>query len=162
MNNLNTWEHQNITIFLIHTQIHIFNVSAILSYYSFNISYHFNYCSANPGFGASPGVWREIRPICSRRPQFQNWFSFTLFPLTGRMCHFRFRVLANHLASIFFPPVAECKDLLVSILTWIRYLRNWPRFLFQWSVLGLLIQTRRDCSNSLFLFSQWKTTWQYP
>ena len=29
---------------------------------SFNISYHFNYCSANPGFGASPGVWREIPP----------------------------------------------------------------------------------------------------
>ena len=24
---------------------------------SFNISYHFNYCSANPGFVSSPGVW---------------------------------------------------------------------------------------------------------
>ena len=33
----------------------------------FNISYHFNYCPANPGSGASPGVWHEIRPICSRR-----------------------------------------------------------------------------------------------
>ena len=31
----------------------------------------------------------------------KNWFSFSLFPLTGR-CHFRFRVLANHLA--FFLP----------------------------------------------------------
>ena len=27
---------------------------------SFNISYHFNYCPANPGSGASPGVWHEI------------------------------------------------------------------------------------------------------
>ena len=34
---------------------------------SFNISYHFNYCPANPGYGASPRVWHEIRPICSRR-----------------------------------------------------------------------------------------------
>ena len=34
---------------------------------SFNIYYHFNYCPANPGFGASPGVWHEIHPICLRR-----------------------------------------------------------------------------------------------
>ena len=49
---------------------------------SFNISYHFNYCPANPGFGASVGVWCEIRPICSRRPLFQHWFSLPLFLLT--------------------------------------------------------------------------------
>ena len=73
---------------------------------SFNISYWLNYCSANLGFGASPGVWHEIRPICSRRPLFQNSFSFTLFPLTGRRCHFRLRILANHFASIFFLPLS--------------------------------------------------------
>ena len=32
-------------------------------------------------------------------------FSYYLFPLTGRSPHFRPRALANHLASLFFPPV---------------------------------------------------------
>ena len=136
-------------------------------------------CSRRPLFqnSSSPRVWHEIR---SPRPLSQNSFSFSLFPLTGRRCHFRFKVLANHLASLFFlplvrrfvmaticartlfftHPVTEYKRLLVSILTWICYLRNWPRFLFQRSVLGLLIQIRRNSSNPLFLFSQWVTTWQ--
>ena len=34
---------------------------------SFNISYYFNYCPANPGSGASPGVCHEFHHICSRR-----------------------------------------------------------------------------------------------
>ena len=33
-------------------------------------------------------------------------FSLYLFSLTGRRCHFRFRVPANHLASTFFLPVS--------------------------------------------------------
>ena len=74
---------------------------------SFNISYHFNYCSANPRFDASPVVWREIHPICSRRPLFQNWFSYSLFLLTEEGGYFRFRILANHLASIFFLPLSS-------------------------------------------------------
>ena len=131
-------------------------------------SFHFLY----PEFGA------RFAPICSRRPLFQNRFSYSLFPLTEEGCYFCFGILANHLASIFFLPlsgdslgllyvpvphslpVTEYKHLLVSILTWICYLRNWPRFLFQRSVLGLLIQIRRNSSNLLFLFSQWETTWQ--
>ncbi len=44
--------------------------------------------------------------ILSRWPHLQNWFSFTLFPLMERRCHFRFRVLANHFASIFFLPLS--------------------------------------------------------
>ena len=72
---------------------------------------------------SSPGVWREILPhlftttslyktilhpelgirLRSPRPLFQNWFSYSLFPLTERRCHFRFMAIANHLASIFFP-----------------------------------------------------------
>ena len=95
---------------------------------SFNISYHFNYCSANPGFGASPGVWREIRPICSRRPLFQNWFSYSLFPLTERRCHFRFMVLANHLASLFFLPLSGDSLGLLSLLSNICWLSLWPTF----------------------------------
>ena len=91
-----------------------------------------------------------------------------------------FGILANHLASIFFlplsgdslgllyvpvphsftHPVTKYKHLLVSILTWIFYLRNWPKFLFQQSVLGLLIQIRRNSSNPPLLLSQWETTWQ--
>ena len=90
-----------------------------------------------------------------------------------------FGILANHLASIFFlslsgdslrllyvpctpfftHPVTKYKHLLVSILTWICYLRNWPRFLFQRSVLGLLIQIRRNSNNPPLLLSQWETTW---
>ena len=42
----------------------------------------------------------------SPRPLFQNWFSYSLFPLTERRCHFRFWVLANHFASIFFLPLS--------------------------------------------------------
>ena len=63
-------------------------------------------------------------------------------------------------APLFTHPVTKYKHLLVSILTWICYLRNWPRFLFQRSVLGLLIQIRRNSSNPSLLLSQWETTWQ--
>ena len=50
-----------------------------------------------------PESWPEIRPTVHGDISVQNWFSFTLFPLTERRCHFRFRVLANHFASFFFP-----------------------------------------------------------
>ena len=33
-------------------------------------------------------------------------FSYYLFPLMGRSPHFRFGVPANHLVSLFFPPVS--------------------------------------------------------
>ena len=50
----------------------------------------------HPEFGArfAPSVHDDL---CSK-----NSFSLPLFPLTERRCHFHFRVLANHLASIFF------------------------------------------------------------
>ena len=51
-------------------------------------------------------------------------FLFSFFPLTGRRCHFRFRVPANHLASTFFLPVSgdpsevtKYQHLLVSTVT---------------------------------------------
>ena len=103
-----------------------------------------------------PGVWREIRPICSRRPLFQNSFSYSLFPLTEEGGYFRFwdsnqsfgfyllpspvrrfvRATICPCTPFFTHPVTEYKHLLVSILTWIRYLSNWPKFLFQRSVPG--------------------------
>ena len=144
---------------------------------SFNISYHFNYCSANPGFDASPGVWHEIH---SPQPLSQKLIILFLISADGRSSHFRLRVLANHLASIFFLPLSgdslgllygPCTPLFTHPVTGVQtsvdfhfdldlcYLRNWPRFLFQRSVLGLLIQIRRNSNNPLFLFSQWETTW---
>ena len=54
-----------------------------------------------PEFGA-----RSPPPICSRRPLFQNWFSYSLFLLTEAGGYFRFGILANHLASIFFLPLS--------------------------------------------------------
>ena len=135
-------------------------------------------CSRRPLLqnSSSPGVWHEIR---SPRPLFQNWFSYSLFPLTEEGGNFRFwdssqsfgfyllpspvrrfvRATICPCTPFFTHPVTEYKHLLVSILTWICYLRNWPRFLFKRSVLGLLIQIRRNSSNPLFLFSQWNTTW---
>ena len=121
----------------------------------------------------------RFTPIWSRRPLFQKLiFLFPisadgrrgLFPLWDSSQSFGFYLLPSPVrrfvrtticpcTPFFTHPVTECKHLLVSILTWICYLRNWPRFFFQWSVLGLLIQTQRNSRNSLFLFSQWETTW---
>ena len=145
---------------------------------SFNISYHFNYCSANPGFDASSGVWHEIH---SPRPLSQKMiFLFPisadgrrgLFPLWDSSQSFGFYLLPSPVrrfvwatiypcTPLFTHPVTKYKHLLVSILTWICYLRNWPKFLFQGSVLGLLIQIRRNSSNPPLLLSQWETTWHY-
>ena len=84
-------------------------------------------------------------------------FLFSLFSLTGRKRHFRFRVPANHLASTFFLPVSgdpsevtEYQHLLVSTLTHILYFDG----------LLLLIHAR-GIVVILFLYSQWDTTWQY-
>ena len=84
-------------------------------------------------------------------------FLFSFFSLTGRRCHFRFRVPANHLASTFFLPVSgdpsevtEYQYLLVSTLTHILYFNG----------LLLLIHAR-GIVVILFLSSQWDTTWQY-
>ena len=83
-------------------------------------------------------------------------FSPFFFLLTGRRCHFRFRVPANHLASTFFLPVSgdpseitKYKHLLVSTLTHILYFDG----------LLLLIHAR-GIVVILFLSSQWDTTWQ--
>ena len=81
-------------------------------------------------------------------------FSLYLFPLTGRSCHFRFRVPANHLASTFFLPVSgnpsevtEYQHLLVSTLTHILYFDGL-----------LLIIHARGIVVILFLSFQWDTT----
>ena len=83
-------------------------------------------------------------PVLLLRPEFDTRFAllFTatsvfktdfLIPISAdeKGCYFRFRILANHLASFFcqairsdyylFPPVTECKHLLAFILTWICY-----------------------------------------
>ena len=97
-----------------------------------------------------------------RRGLFPLWdssqsFGFYLLPSPVR----RFvRTTICPCTPFFTHPVTEYKHLLVSILTWICYLRNWSRFLFQRSVLGLLIQIRKNSSNPLFLFPQWETMWQ--
>ena len=70
-------------------------------------SVHDDLCSKN---SSSPGVWHEIH---SPRPLSQNWFSYSLFPLMEEGGYFRFGILANHLASIFFlPPSGDLLGLL--------------------------------------------------
>ena len=46
-----------------------------------------------------------------------NWL-FLFFSPTGRRCHFRFRVSANHLASLSFPLVSSDLRLLSTIICW--------------------------------------------
>ena len=82
-------------------------------------------------------------------------FLIFLFPLTGRRCHFRFRVPANHLASTFFLPVSgdpsevtEYQHLLVSTLTHILYFDGLLLLIHAWGIVVIL-----------FLSSQWDTTW---
>ena len=58
----------------------------------------FRFFTWSLGIRLAPSVHDDI--------SLQNWFSFTLFPLTERRCHFRFRVLANHFAYIFFLPLS--------------------------------------------------------
>ena len=126
-----------------------------------------------------PGIWREIRPHLFTRtsvPKLIFLFPISadgrrgLFPLWDSSQLFSFYLLPSPVRRFVWATICPCtpffthsvteyKHLLVSILTWICYLRNWPKFLFQWSVLGLLIQTPRNSSNSLFLFSQQETTW---
>ena len=121
-----------------------------------------------------PESWPEIRPICSRRHLSSKKFSFTLFPLTERRCHFLFRVLANHFASFFFFPVrrfqyipslsirSQCKHLLAFTLTHILYFlwqasRSWPTLLFLFLAVSLWQPANSNTEgsrNSLFLFSQ--------
>ena len=67
---------------------------------------------------SSPRVWHETPFTTTSVPKL-----IFLIPISadGRRCYFRFRVPANHLASVFFPPVTECKNLLAFILAWICY-----------------------------------------
>ena len=117
--------------------------------------------------------------ILSWQPHLQNWYSLPLFPLTEEGGYFRFGILANHLASIFFSvrrllrtticpvspffihPVTECKHLLAFTLTHILYFlrqagRSSPTLLFLF--LAVIWQPANSntegCRNSLFLFSQ--------
>ena len=74
-----------------------------------------------------------------------------LFSLTGRRCHFRFRVPANHLASTFFLPVSgnprevtEYKHLFLTVILWRL----------------VTVNSNRRIVVIIFLASQWDTTWQ--
>ena len=99
----------------------------------------------------------------------------------GRSFHFHLRVLAKHLGSIFFLPLSgDSLGLLYvpvphslpirSQSTNICWFAFWPGFvtwridLYYYSVLTVILwrlanSNTRDSRNSLFLFSQWETTW---
>ena len=107
------------------------------------------------------------------------------FPISadGRSSHFRLRVLANHLASVFFLPLSgDSLGLLYvpvpytlpiwSQSTNICWFAFWPGFvtwgidLYYYSVLTVILwqlanSNTRDSRNSFFLFSQWETTWHF-
>ena len=105
-----------------------------------------------------------LRPECGARfaPSVHDDLrSKTDFPYPYFRCrkrgYFRFRILPNHLAFFFLSLVTEWKHLLAFTLTHILYflwqaMRNWPILLF------LFLEVSR---NTLFLFSQRETTWQY-
>ena len=80
-------------------------------------------------------------------PVQQLIFLFSFFSLTGRRCYFRFRVPANHLASLFFPLVrrsvratichhvshslfirSPSTNICFSILAWVCYFGIDPHF----------------------------------
>ena len=57
---------------------------------------------------SSPGVLARDSPhLFTATSLFKNWFSLPLFPLPERGGYFRFGILANHLASIFFSPLSD-------------------------------------------------------
>ena len=104
-----------------------------------------------------------------------------LFPISTdrKSSHFRLRVLANHLASIFFLPLSGDSLGLLSVpvphslpirsqstnIFWFHsdldlLLRDWPTLSLLTVILWRLANSNtRDSINSLFLFSQWETTW---
>ena len=100
-----------------------------------------------------PESWHGPRPICSRWRLFQKLIFLFPIPADGRSSHFRLRLLANHLASIFFLPlVTKCKHLSASTLTHILYFDL--HYLSEWSFfdgLLLLIQIWRNSSNLISL-----------
>ena len=118
---------------------------------------------------SSPGVlaW-DSRPLTATSS------SKTDFPYPYFRClkggYIRFRLLANHFAFILpFPghwmqtsvgfhsdPHSLLSPTGRSKLTYITIL-----FFLPVSLWRLLIQTRSDSRNSLFLSSQWKTTWHF-
>ena len=71
-------------------------------------------------------IHTSCHPACCPKTDF-----LILISADEKGCYFRFRILANHLASFFcqairldyylFHPVTECKHLLAFILTWICY-----------------------------------------
>ena len=82
-------------------------------------------------FASSPGILAAVfthlvTPTAVLKTDF-----LILISVNKKGCYFRFRILANHLASFFcqairldnylFHPVTECKHLLAFILTWIYY-----------------------------------------
>ena len=99
---------------------------------------------------SSPGVWHETPFTATSVPKL---IFFTLISADGWGGYFLFEILANYLASFFFPverllrtticpvspffihPVTECKHLLTFTLTHILYLlrqacRSWPTLLY--------------------------------
>ena len=69
------------------------------------------FLSSSPGVNGYGSVCHEPLPITN--------FSFRFFSLSGRRCHFRFRVSANHLASpTFLLPVSGDLRLLSTNICW--------------------------------------------
>ena len=70
---------------------------------SFNISYHFNYCSANPGVMLHPefGMRSIHHDLCPKTD-----FLIPYFRWRKKGAISAFGILTNHLASLFFLPLS--------------------------------------------------------
>ena len=128
-----------------------------------------------------PGVWHEIRPhlfTMTSVPKLIFLFPISadgrrgLFPLWDSSQSFGFYLLPSPVrrfvrtticpyTPFFTHPVTECKHLLFSILTRICYFGIDLLSLLTVILWRLANSNTREGRNSLFLFSQWETTWHY-
>ena len=120
---------------------------------------------------SSPGVWHETPFTATSVPKL---ISFIPISTDEKWCYFRFRILANHLASFFFLPLSGDSLGLLSlspghkVQTSVGFHSDLDLLLRPWGIDqdshssfngqsfgGLLIQTRRGRGHSLFFSSQW-------
>ena len=88
-----------------------------------------------------------------------NWLFFSFFSPTGRRCHFRFRVPANHLASPSFPLVSGDLRLLSTNICWYP-LCDLHSFLTVTLWRLATVHSNGRIVLILFLSSLWDITWQ--
>ena len=99
---------------------------------------------------SSPGVWHETPFTATSVPKLIFFIPISAHE-KGR--YFRFRILANHLASFFFPPFTECKHLLAFVRTTISFTWAWLRGTDSLThILFFLQRPAEDDQHFLFLF----------